>query len=260
MQTTERGPQIEAIALTKRVGPDRFAVDRLSFLVEAGELYCLLGAQGAGKTTAINLLVGLTRPTSGHARVAGFDPFVRPVDVKQQVSLVSVRNALYPGMSARQNVEFFTTLGTSRSIARPAIVDAMRQYGIAERHFETPVAALPQESRLSLWLAISFLRDVPIIILDEPSFGLDSRASADLQEYLLDFKRRGKALLLATTDMFLASQVSDRIGILKQGQKIAEQSGSQMLGLSLNELYFDYTGRPPRTESRVRGSEHATGG
>ena len=260
MTQTERGPLIEALALTKRIGPDRLALDRLSFLVQAGELYCLLGAQGAGKTTAVNLLLGFARPTSGHARLAGFDPIDRPVDVKQHVSLVSIRSSLYPGMSARQNVEFFTTLGTGRSAPRPAIVDAMRQFGIAERHFETRVAALPQESRLFLWLAITFLRDTPILILDEPSSGLDSRASADLQEYLLDFKRRGKALLLATTDMFLASQVSDRIGILKQGQKIAEQTGSQMLGSSLNELYFDYTGRPPRNDSPARGATHATGG
>ena len=238
---------IEAIDLSKRFAGDRLALDGLSLQVQAGELYCLLGAQGSGKTTAIGLFLAFWRPTSGQAIVAGVDPANRPVEATRHVSYIRVQASLYDTMTPRQNIEFFTRLGMDEPAPRAAVYDAMRQYGVPERSFDRKVASLPRELRLSLWLAIASLKQTPIIILDEPTSGLDSRASADLQEHLLDFKHQGKAILLATTDVFLASQVSDRIGILKQGRKVAERTRSQMLGLSLSELYFDYVGRPSQS-------------
>lgn len=236
---------IDAVDLTKRFG-DRPAVDRLSFEVRSGELYCLLGPEGSGKTTAVNLLMGFTSASEGRALVCGVDPRVHPIEARRQIAFISMHSALYGAISPRRNIEFFTRLALNRPVTRGAAYDAMRQFGIPERSFEKKVSTLPQELRLSLWLAIASLRQTPVIILDEPTFGLDSRASADLQEHLAEFRRQGKAVLLATTDVLLASQIADRIGMLKQGRKVAERTHSQMLGLSLNELHFDYVGRPPR--------------
>ncbi len=238
---------VEAVNLSKRYGLDRMALDHLNLEIRAGQLYALLGAHGFGKSTAINLFVAFARPTSGRAVVAGLDVAESAVEAKRQISYISARGSLYGNMTARKNIEFFTAVSTSRVVGRTAAYDAMRQFGVPERAFETKVDRVPRELRLLLWLAIAFLRETPILMLDEPTAGLDSKASADLQEHLLDFKRQGKAILLATADVFLATRVSDRIGILKDGQKVAERTRTQMLGQSLNELYFDYVGRPPTT-------------
>lgn len=249
------GVLIEAIDLSKRFGPDRLALDGLNLQVRAGELYCLLGGHGAGKTTAINLFLAFARPTSGRALIGGHDVAHGAVEAKRRISYISARGALYDGMTARQNIEFFTGLGSgTKRLTRTATHDAMRQFGVPDRAFEKKVADIPREIRLLIWLTIASLRETSVVMLDEPTVDLDSRASAELQDHLLEFKRQGKALLLATADVFLASQVSDRIGILKQGRKVAERTGTQMRGQSLTELYFDYVGRPPRNGT---GNGHA---
>jgi len=247
---------IEAVELSKRFGLDRLALDQLNFQVRPGELYCLLGAHGSGKTTAVNLFLDFYRPTSGRALVDGFDVARSPIEAKRRMSFIGGSAALYPGMTPRQNIEFFTRLAGS-SGSKTRTYDVLRQFGVPERLFERKVADVPPEIRLLIWLSIASLRETPVLLLDEPTAGLDSRATADLQDHLLDFKRQQRAILLATSDVLLATQVSDRIGILKHGQMVVERTRSQMLGQSLTEIYFDYVGRPPRNGAAAHGQAKA---
>jgi ABC-2 type transport system ATP-binding protein len=244
---------LEAVELSKRFGLDRLALDQLNIQVRPGELYCLLGAHGSGKTTAVNLFLDFYRPTSGRALVDGFEVARFPIDAKRRISFIGGASALYPGMTARQNIEFFTRVAGTRIESRARTYDVLRQFGVPERLFERKVADVPPEIRLLIWLSIASLRETPVLLLDEPTAGLDSRATADLQDHLLDFKRQQKAILLATSDVLLATQVSDRIGILKHGHMVVERTRSQMLGQSLTELYFDYVGRPPRNGAPAHG-------
>jgi ABC-2 type transport system ATP-binding protein len=149
-------------------------------------------------------------------------------------------------MSVLQNLEFFSRLGGSRQpFDRNAARNALRAVGIPERAFDVDLGSLNRETEMLVSFAVAKLRDTPVIVADEPAAGLDSRAAAHLQEQLLEQKEQDKAILIATADVLMASQVADRIAIIKRGKKVAERTRAQVLGLSLAELYLDYVGRPP---------------
>ena len=119
-------PIIEAIDLSKGYGGDQLALDRLNLGVRRGELYCVLGAQGAGKTTALNLFLGFSKPTYGRAWVVGVDPVAEPILARQAIGYIGAQASLYENMTARQNIEFFTRLGTDRDAPRSHVHIAMR--------------------------------------------------------------------------------------------------------------------------------------
>ena len=120
----------------------------------------------------------------------------------------------------------------------------MRRVGIPERAFERPARELGRAVPLLLWLAIGLLKDTPILLIDEPTAGLDVYASMDLQETLVEFRERGKALLIATSDVLLAGRIATRIGIMKEGRKTVELTQAELVDRPLHELYLEYMGRP----------------
>jgi len=262
--TADNGFLVEASDLSKRYSENGLVLDALNVGIRPGEVYCLFGANGAGKTTAIHLFLGLVRPTMGRATIAGIDAAHDPVGVRRHVTYISTRASLCPSLTARQNVEFFTHVGTPRkSLGRFECYNAMRRMGIPEDSLEQKVTTLPKETRLQVWLAIAWLRQSPVLLLDDPTTGLDIQALASFQEHLAEFRNEGRATLLATADVFLASQVCDRIAILKNGRTIAERTRAQILVQSLTELYLDYGGRPsavsrPENRSTVPAGARGT--
>jgi ABC-type multidrug transport system ATPase subunit len=120
----------------------------------------------------------------------------------------------------------------------------MRRASVPERYFERPAGQLGPAVLLSVWLAISFLKHSTVLLFDEPTVRLDLYATADLQEILNELRGRGKAILIATSDVLLAGAIADRVGILTEGRKRVELSRRELVGRSLPELYLEYLGRP----------------
>jgi ABC-2 type transport system ATP-binding protein len=238
-------PLLQAIEFTSRQPDDFLVLDVVSLAVDPGEIYCLLGTAGAGKTALLHAFLGLLLPTAGRALVAGVNAAKDPLAARRNITYIARGASLYGGLTARQNVEFFVRVdGGGVGLARNDYYNAMRRVGIPERAFERPARELGRAVPLLLWLAIGLLKNTSVLLIDEPTVGLDLYASADLQETLIEFRERGKALLIATSDVLLAGHIATRIGIMKEGRKTVELAQRELVRRPLHDLYLEYMGRP----------------
>jgi ABC-2 type transport system ATP-binding protein len=238
-------PSLEAVGVTKRHWDDFLALDAVSLSVLPGQIYCLLGAAGAGKTLLLHTFLGLVTPTAGRALVGGLEVTRHRDETRRQLTYVAQGASMYGSLTARQNVEFFTRVdGAVVTGERADYYNAMRRVGIAERYFERRARELGPAVLLSLWVAIGLLKNTPVLLFDEPTVGLDLDASAGMQETFRELRDAGRTLLVATSDVLLAGAIADRVGVLKEGRKRIELSRPELVGRSLPELYLEYMGRP----------------
>jgi len=207
--------------LKKRFG-QRTAVDGLSFSVAAGEIYGLLGPNGAGKTTTLRVLAGLLRPTEGVARIDGVDVGSDPRQAQRHLGFLTGTTGLYGRLTAREVLVYF---GTLQDMPRPRIAaridqltDALDLRAILDRRCEALSSG--QKQRISVARAV--IHDPPVLILDEPTVGLDVLASRFLREYIGAERSRGKAVIFSTHYLAEAELLCDRIGLLYQGALLAE--------------------------------------
>jgi ABC-2 type transport system ATP-binding protein len=242
-------PLIDVRGLTKQFGVAACAVQDLSLTTRAGEVYCLLGGTGAGKTTTIKMLLGLLPPSAGQATVAGVDVTADPLGARAQTTFLTGRGTLSGAMTTLQNLRFLVRIARPGPWRETDGRNALRTMGVPDRAFDERVKNLPRDLVMALWLAVAWLRATPVLLLDEPTTGLDAKAATRLQTRLARFRDRGQAVFIATADILFAGQIADRIGILKQGRMAAERTRAEVLSLSLTELYVDYVGRPPHRVS-----------
>lgn len=231
---------IEAIDLTKRYDETQLALDALSLKVSSGEIYFLLGANGAGKTTVINIFLNFIEPTSGRALVNGIDATKEPLEAKKHLAYVSEDLRLYGNFTARQNLDFFAKLGGKQGLKKDDCYQVLREVGLEERAFERKLKEFSKGMRQKVGLAIAIVKDAPAILLDEPTSGLDPQVGAELMETLASLRSRGKAILVATHDIFRATEIADRIGIMKEGRKVMERTRAELEQEDLQTLYLDY--------------------
>jgi ABC-2 type transport system ATP-binding protein len=231
---------IEARNLSKRYEDGVLALDALDLKVNPGEIYCLLGANGAGKTTAINLFLNFIEPTGGQAFLNDIDVARDPLEAKKYVAYLSENVMLYGNFTARQNLDFFAKLGGKRRLKKDDYYRVMREVGLPERSFEQRLKEFSKGMRQKLGIAIAMIKDAPALLLDEPTAGLDPKAGAEFLETLIDLKRQGKAILISTHDIFRAKEVADRVGIMKEGRKVMERTREELEHENLERLYLDY--------------------
>jgi len=231
---------IEAIDLTKRFEDGLLALNRLNLNIQLGQIYCLLGANGAGKTTTINLFFNFIEPTSGIAKINGIDCIKEPLEAKKYAAFVSENVMLYGNFTARQNLNFFTSLAGRKNHKKEDYNAVMWQIGLPERAFEQKVKTFSKGMRQKLGLAIAILKQVPSLILDEPTAGLDPKAAAEFVKLLLTLRDEGKAILMATHDVFRTKQIADIVGIMKEGKLIVELTREDLRKEDLEKLYLKY--------------------
>jgi ABC-2 type transport system ATP-binding protein len=231
---------IEAIDLTKRYDDTSLALDALNLKVSAGEIYFLLGANGAGKTTVINIFLNFVEPTSGSAFINQIDVTKEPLEAKRYLAYVSEDLMLYGNFTARQNLDFFAKLGGKHGLKKDDCYQVLREVGLEERAFEQKVKEFSKGMRQKVGLAIAIVKDAPAILLDEPTSGLDPKTGAELMETLAELRARGRAILVATHDIFRATEIADRIGIMKEGRKVLERTRRELEQEDLQTLYLDY--------------------
>lgn len=242
---------IEAIQLTKRYEDGVLALDGLDLKVNPGEMYCLLGENGAGKTTTINLFLNFIEPTSGSALINGIDVTRNPLKAKEYLVYLPENVMLYGNFSARQNLDFFARLVGKRNLKKKDYYDLMSDIGLPEKAFEQSVKGFSKGMRQKLGLAICMIKDSPALLLDEPTAGLDPASAADLMNLLKRLRDEGKGILMPTHDIFRTRETADRVGILKQGRKIAEFTREELAHEDLERIYLDYM-----ADSRVTQAVH----
>jgi len=212
---------VEARRLCKvfptRKGPVQ-AVDDLSFSCEKGEIFGLLGPNGAGKTTALRMLATILTPTSGEAVVAGFDTRREPERVRERIGFLATETGLYDRFTARETLRFFGRINkiSEEEIRRRSseIFERLDLVRLADRR----VGTFSTGERQKLSLARSILHDPPVLILDEPTFGLDVMAARAVVDTVRAFRDEGRTILFSTHIMDLASKLCDRIGILHRSR------------------------------------------
>ena len=197
---------------------ERSAVDRLSFTVRPGEIYGLLGSNGAGKTSTIKSVVGLVRPASGRVRVFGRDAVTESLLVKRQVGYVPETSLLYDALTPREFLEFVASV---RRLDRAVASERTRNYANAfrlEAEFDEPILTLSNGTRQKVLLIAALLHQPPLLVLDEPLNSLDPRSVRIVKELLARYVTSGeRGVLFSTHTMEVAERLCHRVGILDQG-------------------------------------------
>lgn len=231
---------LQAIDLTKRYEDGLLALDHVNFEVKEGEIFCLLGANGAGKTTAINLFLNFIDPTDGQTLINGIDSAKDPLEAKKHVSYVSENVMLYGNFTARQNLDFFAKLGGKTALTKEDYYSVMRKVGLQEKAFEAKLKTFSKGMRQKLGICIAIIKDAPNILLDEPTSGLDPKAASEFLKILAGLKEEGKAIFMSTHDIFRAKAIADRVGIMKEGRLVMLRTREEFLEENLEKLYLDY--------------------
>ncbi|MDR5684248.1 MAG: ATP-binding cassette domain-containing protein [Armatimonadota bacterium] len=198
------------------------AVDGVTLHVPQGEFFGLLGPNGAGKTTIVRMICTLLEPTSGTVRVLGYDAVRRPADVRARLGAVLTgERSVYWKLSGRENLEYFAALyGVPPRQTRGRIEEVLSRVDLADRADEL-VERYSHGMRQRLILARALLPDPPLLVLDEPTIGLDPQAARNLRDLLRELHRAGKTVLLTTHYMEEADQLCQRVGIIDRGRIIA---------------------------------------
>jgi ABC-2 type transport system ATP-binding protein len=215
---------IETRELTKRFG-ERTAVDRLTLSVGRGLVYGFLGPNGAGKTTTIGMLLGLIRPTSGQALVFGHDMQRSPGPALAQVGAMIETPAFYPYLSARDNLRVLARVG---GLSESRVDPALDVVELSDRARD-PLKAFSQGMRQRLAIAAALLPDPQLIMLDEPTNGLDPAGQHEIRELIRTLAAGGRTIFLSGHQLHEIQQICDRVAILKQGRLVAEGAVSELL-------------------------------
>ncbi|WP_407939000.1 ATP-binding cassette domain-containing protein [Mycolicibacterium fluoranthenivorans] len=220
-------PAIEAIELAKEFGDNR-AVDGVSFTVPQGAVLGLLGPNGAGKTTTVRMMTTLSEPTSGTARVAGYDVRTQPDMVRRNMGLTGQAATVDELLTGRENIRMIGGLyGIGRKDLRSLGDRLLEQFDLVAAG-DRPVRSYSGGMRRRLDLAVSLIAAPPVLFLDEPTTGLDPRSRSDLWEVLRELVAGGTTLLLTTQYLEEADQLADDIVVIDHGRIIAEGTPLQL--------------------------------
>ena len=210
-----RDSVIEVDGFRKQYG-DFVAVDQISFHVERGEIFGLLGPNGAGKTTTLESLEGLRAPTAGRLTVAGIDPTREPRKLHEKIGVQLQTSGLPASITPDEAMRFFCAYHG----VRPDY-DLIDRLGLGEkRNVQYEQLSTGQQRRLALVLALA--HKPPVLLLDEPTAGLDVESRVELHKLMREQQAQGTTIVLATHDMAEAEEMADRIAILLRGKLVAE--------------------------------------
>jgi ABC-2 type transport system ATP-binding protein len=212
-------------------------LDRLSLTVGGGEIYALLGGNGAGKSTTLSALLGFLRPDSGRLAVSGVDPGAMPDEARARIAYLPENVALYEQLTACENIAYFMALAGAEP-DRASIDEALDASGLQTEARDRRVGGYSKGMRQKVAIAMAVLRDVPVLLLDEPTSGLDPRATADFNALLATLKARGTAILMVTHDLLGAADCADRIGFLASGRIVEEVRPAE--GIDVLALHHRY--------------------
>lgn len=208
-------PVVSVRDLTRRFG-DFTAVNKISFDVSRGEVFGFLGANGAGKTTAIRMLCGLLEPTSGTCNVAGVDVARHPELVKRKIGYMSQRFSLYDDLTVRENIQFYGGIyNLSRSRIREKTVELL-QFLNLETQADQLTGELPLGWKQKLALSVALLHDPPIVFLDEPTSGVDPESRRQFWMLIYDLAEAGKTVFV-TTHYMDEAEYCHRVCIMTDG-------------------------------------------
>ena len=240
---------IEAEGLTKKYGTQT-AVNSLGFQIREGEVFGFLGPNGAGKTTTLLMFLGLTEPTSGKVRVAGFDPAREPLRVKERVGYLPENVGFYDDMDARQNLRFIARLNRiPDKVSAKRIEGLLEEVGLSEEA-KKKVGTYSKGMRQRLGIAEVLIKEPKLIFLDEPTIGLDPDGTNRMLDIIHSLSRdKNITIFLSSHLLDQVQRICDRVGIMIKGNLVAigpiQELAEKKLGIdkehyTLEEIYMKY--------------------
>ena len=229
---------VEAISLTKAFG-DLFAVKELSFTVEEGSVFGLLGPNGAGKTTTLRMIYGVLKPTSGTARVMGIDVREYPIEAKRRMGVLPEDTGVYPRLTAEENLVYFGKLrGMDEERLRKRVDELLEVLNLTEKRFVI-ADKLSRGQRQKLAFARAILDEPPVLLLDEPTLGVDVMSAREIRKMIEEYARSGRTVILSTHNMWEVERLCDRIAIISEGTLRYEGSKEDLRRLAGSREFED---------------------
>ncbi len=226
--------------LTKKFG-DFTAVDAISFEVDEGEIFGFLGANGAGKTTAMKMLIGISKPTSGEAKVAGYDVYKETEKIKKNIGYMSQKFALYDDLTVRENARFYGGIyGLSKKQIKKKTNDFIQELGIADIA-DNLVGSLPLGWKQKLAFSVALIHEPKVVFLDEPTGGVDPITRRQFWEMIYKQANNGTTIFV-TTHYMDEAEYCDRVSIMVDGKIEAldspENLRKQFKADTMNEVFL----------------------
>lgn len=216
---------------------DKIALNSLSLEVKSGEIYGLLGANGAGKSTTLNLLLGFLKPDQG--QITMMDTNENLVINHDKVGYIPENVNLYPYLSGIENLDYFSKLaGLKFSLEQ--LCQFLLDCGLEQDAFNKSISEYSKGMRQKVGIAIAYAKDAKIYLLDEPASGLDPLSSSELSILLKKMSVRGATILMASHDIFRVRETCHKIGILKNGSLVKEMFAKDVSSTELEALYLNY--------------------
>jgi ABC-2 type transport system ATP-binding protein len=228
LQAHQLGKQYNGIA----------ALSNLNLSIDKGEIFCLLGQNGAGKTTTIHLFLGFIKASSGKAMINGMEVIPGDVTTKKFVAYIPEVVQLYSYLTGMENLDFFSRLA-GYSYSKEMLRSFLDKAGLQKEAHASRLSTYSKGMRQKVGIAIALAKNADVIVMDEPTSGLDPKATAEFTTICKDLAAEGKAIFMATHDIFNAVNTGTRIGIMKQGKLIHSQSTSQITATELQQLYLE---------------------
>jgi ABC-2 type transport system ATP-binding protein len=237
-----------------RKSSELWAVDDVSFSVNKGETYGLLGPNGSGKSSLIRILSTLLIADSGEVSMLGLKLPEQQEEVRRIIGRVSVDAAFYKKLSARENLLYTALLyGQNMRQAEARVMDILDRLGMENAKFSTPLEEMSRGMQQKISIARALMINPPLLLLDEPTTGLDPKSRRDVQSFLEDLQaREGTTILLTTHDMAEAERLCARIGFLAHGKLVAEGTAAELKRLAfattLDDAFIRLTGEELQEE------------
>ena len=214
-------------------------INDLSIQVKQGEIYGLLGSNGAGKSTTINILLGFINSDSGRSTIKGIDTVSNFKETRKITGYISENVNLYPYLSGIENLDYFCKLN-GKNYNYDKLEQILNHCGLEKNDFYKMTSTYSKGMRQKVGIAIALAKDAEVYLLDEPASGLDPLASNDLSSLLRKLSSEGSTILMASHDIFRVCETCDRIGIIKNGSIVKEITASEVSTDQLEKIYINY--------------------
>lgn len=219
---------------------DITVLDGVGFEVAPTQIVALLGANGAGKTTLINLFLSFLDPSSGSIRINGRDVASAPLESKQDVAYIPEQVMLYGVLTGLENLQYLAALATGTRPSRGELLGLLADVGLDAGAADRRVSTYSKGMRQKVGIAIALAKQARALLLDEPTSGLDPKAASEFSDLLKRASARGVAVLTTTHDLFHATQTGTRIGIMRQGEIVADLERQAIDHADLQALYLQH--------------------
>lgn len=225
--------------LSKRFN-DNHALQQLSLDIKAGEIYCLLGSNGAGKSTTLNLLLGFLKADSGQIYIdeqcVDFDNKHSLANARDKIAYIPEQMNLYPQFNALENLEYLAKLSGIKP-TKTQYQQALMQTGLAENMWKKALKDYSKGMRQKVGIAFAILRQAKLLLLDEPTSGLDPSATEEFIQIINNLAQQGASVLMVTHDLDCSAKLGDKFAILKQGNIVTQFSQKELAITPLQQRY-----------------------